>query len=65
MNKLEQRIETYCYAQVSEDKFDFTPAISKTVADLAARGWSVKQVSTTSFVRKSLTYIAYTLLIER
>lgn len=65
MNKIEQRIETYCYPQKSEDKFDFNEAIADRVADLNLRGWTVKQVSTTSFVRNSLLYIAYTLLIEK
>ncbi len=65
MNKPVQRIETYCYSQQSENKFDFNEAIADRVTELNLQGWTIKQVSTTSFVRNSLLYIAYTLLIER
>lgn len=65
MDKKEQRIVTYCYPQKSNVVFDFSPAIAKTSEDLMDAGWTIKQVSTTSFVKDSLIHMAYTLLIER
>lgn len=64
-NKPEQRVQTFCYPQKSDNKFDFNDALADRVTELNLQGWTVKQVSTTSFVRNSLLYIAYTLLIER
>lgn len=65
MDKPIQKIETRCYPQKSEDKFDFNELLSKLMEEYATYKWSVKQISTTSFVWKGVPYIAYTLLLER
>lgn len=65
MDKSIQRIETYCFSQRSEDHFDFNGHLAKTVENLQTYGWTIKQVSTTSFVWQGNPTIAYTLLMEK
>jgi len=65
MDKSIQKIETYCFAQRSKDKYDFNGQLAKTVENLHNYGWTIKQISTTSFVWQGEPTIAYTLLMER
>ncbi len=65
MSKPIQKLETRCFPQRSDNAFDFNLALDKWMSEIASMNWSVKQVSTTSFVWKSELYIAYTVLIEK
>lgn len=65
MDKPTQKIETHCFAQRSDDKFDFNAPLSKLMEEYAHFNWVVKQISTTSFMWKGEPHIAYTLLLER
>ena len=64
-NQSTQRVVTYCYAQTQKGIYDFSIPLADKIYELIARGYIIKQVSTTSFIEEGKPVIAYTFIIEK
>lgn len=64
-NQSTQRVVTYCYTQTQKGIYDFSIPLADKIYELIARGYIIKQVSTTSFIEEGKPVIAYTFIIEK